>query len=323
MAYLLDLLYALAVGLFWPYLLYRRWKRGPAGVPLGEYFGRVPSRPVSARCVWIHGVSLGEINATRTIVEELRRRSPDTIMVLSSTTRTGLDRAREFCPQNLVFRFPLDFSFAIRTLLSRIRPSIIVLMELEVWPNLLEVAAARGIPVIIANGRITEERSLRRFKRPVIRWLARASHRMTGRLNRRRLRSSVIRPLAMITGMPRAAATSRRLGQTSSSIKTMIDGRMRLSRVRMANEKSSGKRKTRFCGQNSRARSSPVRVVLLSTMIVSGERRRNSSTIVRVALISPSDTPWIHTQRAETGRDGTRPKYSPSGTPAGPRFHRR
>jgi len=177
MAYLLDLLYALAVGLFWPYLLYRRWKRGPAGVPLGEYFGRVPSRPVSARCVWIHGVSLGEINATRTIVEELRRRSPDTIMVLSSTTRTGLDRAREFCPQNLVFRFPLDFSFAIRTLLSRIRPSIIVLMELEVWPNLLEVAAARGIPVIIANGRITEERSLRRFKRPVIRWLARRTFR--------------------------------------------------------------------------------------------------------------------------------------------------
>jgi 3-deoxy-D-manno-octulosonic-acid transferase len=172
MTILLDLFYALAVCLLWPYVLYRRWKRGPSGVRLLEYFGFVQSRPVSARCVWVHGVSLGEINATRTIVGELRRRCPDCVVVISSTTQTGLARARELYPKHLVFRFPLDFSFAIRTLLNRIRPSVIVLMELETWPNMVQVAADRNIPVIIANGRVTTERSLRRFKWPVVRRVA-------------------------------------------------------------------------------------------------------------------------------------------------------
>lgn len=173
MTFLLDLLYGLLVGLGWPYLLYRRLTRGPSGIPLREYFGRVPSRPVSAHCVWLHAVSLGEINATRTLLAELRRRSPATVVVLSSTTKTGLDRARQLYPGHIVFRFPLDFSFAIRALLARIRPSVIVLLELEVWPNLIEIAAARDISVIIANGRVTADRSMRRFRRPVIRWLAR------------------------------------------------------------------------------------------------------------------------------------------------------
>lgn len=179
MTFLLDLIYGFALLLGWWLLLYRRWQRGPSGVPLREYFGRVPSRPVSARCVWIHGVSLGEMNATRTLVGELRRRSPDAVIVLSSTTRTGLDQARRLYPHLITFRFPLDFSFAIRTLLSRIRPTIIVLMELEVWPNLIEVATAAGIPVVIANGRVTAEKSVRRFNWPVVRWFAR---RMFGKL---------------------------------------------------------------------------------------------------------------------------------------------
>lgn len=169
---LLDLLYGLVVCLASPYLLYRRRKRGPKNVRVREYFGYVPSRPVSASCVWIHGVSLGEINAARTIVSELRRHSPETAVVISSTTRTGLDRARSLYAKHVVFPYPLDFSFAIRRLLHRIRPSAIVLMELEAWPNLIEVATARDIPVLIANGRVTE-RSVRRFHRPIIRWIAR------------------------------------------------------------------------------------------------------------------------------------------------------
>jgi 3-deoxy-D-manno-octulosonic-acid transferase len=169
----MDLIYGLGLLIGWPYLLYRRWTRGPSGTPLREYFGHVPARQVSAHCVWIHGVSLGEINATRTLVAELHRRSPDTAVVVSSTTRTGLEQARKLYPRLVTFRFPLDFSFAIRAVMARIRPSIIVLLELEVWPNLLELAADYDIPVIIANGRVTEDKSVRWFKRPVIRWLAR------------------------------------------------------------------------------------------------------------------------------------------------------
>jgi 3-deoxy-D-manno-octulosonic-acid transferase len=170
---LMDLIYGLALCIGWPYVLYRRLTRGRSGVRCREYFGRVPSRPVSAHCVWIHGVSLGEVNATRTIVAELHRRSPDTVVVVSSTTRTGLDQARKLYPNLVTFRFPLDFSFAIRAVLARVRPSVIVLMELEVWPNLIDSAAARRIPVIIANGRVTADRSVRRFNWPIVRWFAR------------------------------------------------------------------------------------------------------------------------------------------------------
>ncbi len=173
MTLLYDICWVLALLVAWPYLLYRRATRPGPRRPLGEYFGRVPARSVAADCVWIHAVSLGEINATRTLVAELRRRAPETAIVISSTTATGLEQARKLYPTLLTFRYPLDFSPAIRTLLARIRPSIIVLMELEVWPNLIEVAARRRIPVIIANGRVTLERSMRRFKWPVVRWVAR------------------------------------------------------------------------------------------------------------------------------------------------------
>ena len=173
MTLLLDLVYLLAVCLGWPLLLYRRWKRGPGSIALRQRLGNVPSRRVSAHCVWLHGVSLGEINATRTIVAQLRRETPETVIVVSSTTQTGLDRARALYPQHLVFRFPLDFSLIVRRVLRRIRPSVIVLMELEAWPNLIHIARSKGIPVLIANGRVTHERTMRRLRWPVVRWVAR------------------------------------------------------------------------------------------------------------------------------------------------------
>ncbi len=173
MTLLLDLLYALLVCLGWPFLLYRRLKRGPGSLSLRQRLGNVPSRPVSAHCVWLHGVSLGEINAAKTIVAQLRRDAPAAVIVISSTTQTGLERARTLYPKHVVFRFPLDFSFAIRRVLGRIRPSVIVLMELELWPNLIQLASAYDIPVLIANGRVTEERSMRRFNWPVVRALSR------------------------------------------------------------------------------------------------------------------------------------------------------
>jgi 3-deoxy-D-manno-octulosonic-acid transferase len=172
MAILLKLLYPFLLAFGSAYALYRRRRRDPANFVWREYLGRVPVRPVSANCVWVHGVSLGEINATRTIVDELRRRAPDTVIVVSSTTETGLARARELYPRLVVFQFPLDFAFAVREVLERIRPSVIALMELELWPNLLDEATAYGVPIIVANGRITE-RSVQRFHYPVARGLAR------------------------------------------------------------------------------------------------------------------------------------------------------
>jgi len=173
MAILLDLIYALVVCLGSPFLLYRRLRRGPGSLSLGERLGGAPTRSGDQPCLWIHGVSLGEINAARTVIEEIDKQAPDAVVVVSSTTQTGMERARRLYPNRIVFRFPLDFSFIIRRVMRRLRPSIIVLMELEAWPNLIEVAVAEGVPTAIANGRVTEEKSMRRFSRPVIRSLAR------------------------------------------------------------------------------------------------------------------------------------------------------
>lgn len=168
-----DAIYALALAFATPWLLWRRWRRGPGSLALSERLGQTPTRPVATACVWIHGVSLGEINATRTIVADLRKRAPHAVVVISSTTATGLQRARELYPGHVVFRFPLDFSFAIRRVLNTLRPSLIVLMELEVWPNLLEIATHRNIPVMIANGRATDDKTVRRFEWPLLRGVAR------------------------------------------------------------------------------------------------------------------------------------------------------
>jgi 3-deoxy-D-manno-octulosonic-acid transferase len=176
---IIDLLYAAALVLGWPWLVYRRYKRGPGSLALGERLGDVPTRDGAGPCVWVHGVSLGEINAARTIVAEIRKQVPGAAVVISSTTQTGMARARQIFWDHIVFRFPLDFSFVLKRVLRRLRPSAIVLMELEVWPNLIEIAHTRGIPLLIANGRVTEEKSMKRFGRPIVRGLAR---RMFGKI---------------------------------------------------------------------------------------------------------------------------------------------
>ena len=121
--------------------------------------------------VLLHGVSLGEINATRTLVEALAAGPTPAHVVVSSTTNTGFDRAQTlYEPAHSVVRFPFDFSFAIRRFLDRVRPDVVVLMELEVWPNLLAACSRRGIPVCVVNGRLSANsfRSYRRV-RPLVR----------------------------------------------------------------------------------------------------------------------------------------------------------
>ncbi len=170
---LLDLIYFKLALLYLPYLLYQMivMKKNRRG--WRERFGFVKRRVGSRPCIWIHAVSLGEVNATRRLVEEIERRLPAYEVVVSATTDTGYAAAcRHYHPKQ-VFRYPLDFSFAVGRVLDRIRPDAVVLMELEVWPNLVTLATRRGIPIGIANGRVTEARSMRRFRRPILRGLSR------------------------------------------------------------------------------------------------------------------------------------------------------
>jgi len=126
----------------------------------------------SSAAIWLHAVSLGEINAARSIVAGLRERCPDQAVLVSTTTDTGYDQAVKLFGADRVFRYPLDLSWTVTRALDRIRPAAIVLVELEVWFNLVTIAARRGIPVCVVNGRLTE-RSCRRFG-----WIAPIARRM-------------------------------------------------------------------------------------------------------------------------------------------------
>lgn len=172
-ALLLDLAYVPLAILYLPVLLYqmialKKNRRGWA-----ERFGLVRRRYSNQPCIWIHAVSLGEVNATKSLVAEIEKRLPDCQIAISATTDTGYAAAVKHYKPKPVFRYPLDFSFIVRRVLNRLAPDAIILMELEIWPNLVELARRREIPILIANGRITEERSMRRFRLPVVRGLAR------------------------------------------------------------------------------------------------------------------------------------------------------
>lgn len=171
-AFLLDLLYVFAGLVYLPFLCYQMLILGKNRRGWAERFGAGPTPTGRGARVWIHAVSLGEVNATRSLVDEIKRRRPECEVVISATTDTGYAAARRMYPDLVVFRYPLDFSWVVRRVLNRIRPTAIILLELEVWPNLIEIAAQRGIAVCIANGRVTEAKSMRRFRKPVIRGIA-------------------------------------------------------------------------------------------------------------------------------------------------------
>jgi 3-deoxy-D-manno-octulosonic-acid transferase len=163
MRWVANLCYLVAALIYLPRLLYEmvllKKNRGGWTERRGHLRRLSSGRPR----VWIHAVSLGEMNATRSLVASLRERRPDCEVVLSTTTDTGYARGRELYPDLYVFRYPLDLSWIVFRAMDRIKPSLIILVELELWHNLSSIAAARGIPVAIFNGRLSE-RSSRRYK---------------------------------------------------------------------------------------------------------------------------------------------------------------
>jgi len=163
MRWLADIAYLLAGLIYLPVALYHALILGKNRRGWRQRFGGVPTFDPNVQRVWIHAVSLGEINATPRLVAALRERLPETDIVLSTTTDTGYARAVQLYGADRVFRFPLDFSPVVARVLRRVHPTMIVLVELEVWYNLVRMAARHGIPVAVVNGRLTQ-RSARRFR---------------------------------------------------------------------------------------------------------------------------------------------------------------
>lgn len=157
MSILINFVYFVGLALYSPVILYRmiahkRYRGGWA-----QRLGKISRKEPCKRCLWIHAVSVGEVNAARTLIEALKTALPDYEIVISSTTDTGLARACAlYDKQHSVFYFPFDLSWIMKKAFDRLRPDIILLMELEVWPNLASIARQRKIPVVVVNGRISE-----------------------------------------------------------------------------------------------------------------------------------------------------------------------
>lgn len=172
MSYILNLIYFVLLLFLSPMIAYRMIHQGRYREGWGERLGFVPRRAGNARCFWIHAVSMGEVNAAATIIGALQREFPDCDLVVSSTTDTGISRARKlYGDKAAVVFYPFDFSFAVRRALTRLRPDICILMELEAWPNFTSITRKLNIPVVVANGRISSGKGFPRYKK--VAWLIR------------------------------------------------------------------------------------------------------------------------------------------------------
>ena len=126
---------------------------------------KLPPLPDGTRPVWVHCVSVGEVLAAKPLVSSIHKARPALPVVCSTVTLTGQALAEKELPQAAnIFYFPFDWTFSVRRFLERVQPCAVVLMETELWPNFLRACARKGIPVFVANGRLSD-RSLRRYRR--------------------------------------------------------------------------------------------------------------------------------------------------------------
>ena len=156
---LLDFVYLLLLVLVSPILISRRIKSGKYRNGLREkLLGELPRRNESSECrVWFHAVSVGEVLQLQSVIDSLHRQEPKVKFIITTTTETGFKVASEKFPQCQVAYFPLDFSWSVRNALQRVQPDLVVLVELELWPNFIRTAHQHGIPVALINGRLSEK----------------------------------------------------------------------------------------------------------------------------------------------------------------------
>lgn len=169
MPYLLNLCYLLLILLALPWLAWQASRKGKYREGYAaKFLGRVPRRDSQKTCIWLHAVSVGEVNLLAPLLKMIQHERPDWECVISTTTMTGMALAKKKYPQWTAFYCPLDFSWAVRAAVGRVRPDVLVLAELELWPNLVRAARESGARVAVVNGRLSEH-SFCGYRR--IRWL--------------------------------------------------------------------------------------------------------------------------------------------------------
>ncbi|MCA9267151.1 MAG: 3-deoxy-D-manno-octulosonic acid transferase [Planctomycetales bacterium] len=171
MRYVLNFVYLTLLAVASPWLLWAAFRKGKYREGFAEkLLGRAPVREGDRPCVWLHAVSVGEVNLLAVLIAEIERRRPDVECVISTTTHTGYQLAKKKHPAHTVFYCPLDFSWAVEQAMRAVRPDVLALAELELWPNLIAAARRSGARVAVVNGRLGEK-SFRGYSRirPLVR----------------------------------------------------------------------------------------------------------------------------------------------------------
>lgn len=122
-----------------------------------ERWGLAPKFAPGRRRFWVHAISVGEVEAARTFVPALAKAFPEAEIVLSTTTMTGRERAAKLFPGRPLLYFPLDLAPCVALALWRVRPTAVIQVESEWWPNFFLTAALAGVPVLAVNVRMTEK----------------------------------------------------------------------------------------------------------------------------------------------------------------------
>jgi 3-deoxy-D-manno-octulosonic-acid transferase len=169
--WLFNLIYFGVLLFFAPLLLYRAMRQGKYRRGFRQKFlGLIPQRqqvlkkvlkdrPESAntKIVWFHAVSVGEVRLLKPLLQKIRDTQPDWCCAVSTTSNTGMDLAKQLFENDwTVFYCPLDFSWAVEKAFQRLQPDMLVLVEQELWPNLVETAKKNDVKLAIVNGRFGE-----------------------------------------------------------------------------------------------------------------------------------------------------------------------
>ena len=173
MTFFYDLLYFIAVVLYFPFFV-ARGKRHPGfSMRFGEFPAALRSTLWKRENIWIHAVSVGEVLAAKKLVEFLEKTFPALQIVISTVTPTGYAVAHKtFSSASIVFA-PLDFSWVVRRYINLIKPRAYIAMETEIWPNLFGALKRNKVPILLVNGRISDKsfgryRAAKLFLKPAL-----------------------------------------------------------------------------------------------------------------------------------------------------------
>ena len=169
MRWFYNLFFVIGFCLSAPFYFLKMWRRGnwQTGFAqrFGNHSGRLKQGLTNRTVLWLHAVSVGEVNICTQLIQALEPRAPNLKIVVSTTTSTGMGELQRRLPQHIEkIYYPIDGRKIVRRTLSVIHPTAIVLIEAEIWPNFLWHAADRGIPLFLVNARLSTK-SFRGYKR--------------------------------------------------------------------------------------------------------------------------------------------------------------